>query len=1147
MGAPSTTRASSLSSLRTAADFDLTELRSGSGLAVQVTPGGAVFAIRHGPTLINQVLPGPAEEGLLRLILRWRTPAGKSGWAHLTGPRVPHRRLGPRAVEWGGEAAPGISFRAILSVHRRLPAWSWRILIENCGGGAVEIEAILGQDLGLGDEGGVRMNEAFNSQYLDLLPVKDPALGWVILARQNQAAAGGRHPWLAVGCPDGAAAFCTDGTQFFGFDHRLTGQPAAVRLPLLPSVRQQYECALAGLQSRRLRVEAGGAAQVSFVARFLPDHPDASGPEDIGHLREAIAKEETVPVKARSALAPAAPSLFVTAPWLHGAQPAEAELRQWFPGEHRLPERGPKGEVIAFFHGSGTHVVTRAKEAAIARPHGHIIRSGTWEWVDNDQFGTTCYASGIFAAQAYLGNPAMARLLPVIRDALGIGRASGQRLFRRREGAWHQLGVPSTFSMAPGEVRWIYRLEEGLVEVRVWCSPWVGAAYLELRAEVGAEFLFTHTLALGPNEYEQRAAVALHHREGWVSFRPDPKGAIGSHLPKARFAIASADAASSCELGGDEQLFADGRSRGHPCAVLRTGPVEHFGVILCGTNGGTAALRRLVEQARREWAGPRGVSSPPASPLGLAIEGRAATSVARVNEVLPWLAHNAAIHFSAPHGLEQQGGGAWGVRDVCQGSLEWLLASGRHALIRRILETVFAQQYARDGSWPQWFMHPPYRAIQQAHSNGDVCFWPVKALCDYLEASNDLEFLEHRLGYTDPQSFAPGGPKDSVLRHCDRVIDQCEERFIAGTALVNYGDGDWDDTLQPADPSIRTRMISAWTVALVYHTFRQLAAVCARAGDAKRQTRLEGLLGRIRADFYRLLMPDATVAGFLITEVDGTRRPLLHPRDTVTGIRYRLLPMTRSVLAELFTPEAARHHLDIVRRDLVYPDGARLMSHPATYLGGCEHLFKRADTAANVGREIGLQYVHAHLRYAEAMAKGGDADRLWTALQVVNPVGLGEVLAHAVPRQSNVYFSSSDADFADRVEAERRWPELRTGAVAVRGGWRLYSSGPGLYLHAVRSCFLGLREHFDDVVFDPVLPVALNHLTATTTLCGHAVEVRYVVKRRTFGPSEVSINGRPLQAARREPNPYRVGGLCFAASAVRALLTAGKNVIAVEL
>ena len=31
--------------------------------------------------------------------------------------------------------------------------------------------------------------------------------------------------------------------------------------------------------------------------------------------------------------------------------------------------------------------------------------------------------------------------------------------------------------------------------------------------------------------------------------------------------------------------------------------------------------------------------------------------------------------------------------------------------------------------------------------------------------------------------------------------------------------------------------------------------------------------------------------------------------------------------------------------------------------------FKRAEQAANFGREIGLQYVHAHIRYTEAMAK----------------------------------------------------------------------------------------------------------------------------------------------------------------------------------
>ena len=425
--------------------------------------------------------------------------------------------------------------------------------------------------------------------------------------------------------------------------------------------------------------------------------------------------------------------------------------------------------------------------------------------------------------------------------------------------------------------------------------------------------------------------------------------------------------------------------------------------------------------------------------------------------------------------------------------------------------------------------------------------WPVKALCDYLEASNDIGFLSWRTCYTDPEKFARVGPDETLLQHCDRVIGQCEARFAPGTALVNYGDGDWDDTLQPADPAMRTRMISSWTVALAFHTFRQLSSVFRRIGEEARHARIEALLARMRHDFKERLMPGSVVAGFLITDPDGTTRPLLHPYDVVTGIRYRLLPMTRAVLAELFTPEEAARHMAIVHEELLCPDGVRLMSEPARYLGGCELLFKRAETAANVGREIGLQYVHAHLRYAEAMARLGEADRLWTALQVVNPVALGKVVGNAAPRQSNVYFSSSDADFDDRYEAAVHWQEVKAGTVRVRGGWRLYSSGPGMFIHKVRACLLGLRESFGEIVFDPVLPSELNGLAARATLCGHPVEVRYHVRKGNFGPRVVSINGTKLTGGRREENPYRMGGLCFREDEVEALLSSEDNAILVEL
>jgi len=1111
----------------------------------QFLASGALFAFRHRETLINRFLPGPAEDGFFRLLARWSGGDGESGWAPLVGPGLGFTVSATSGAIWTSRPGAGLTSTTTLQLHPEQAAWAWRVRVVNAADTARRVEVFHGQDLGLADEGVVRNNEAYNSHYIDLLPVEDSLWGWVVLARQNQPMAGGRHPWLALGCASGASAFCTDGWQFFGADHRLTGRPAAIEAPGLPSRRLQYEYAMGGLQSRVLDLPPGGVGEIVFVGCFSEDHPGASSAADLARLHEVLSSDWPGPAPSgRGESLPA--SVFIQAGWIHGDRPTERNLSAWFPGERRHVERAADGAILSFFHGPDRHVVTRDKEVIVARPHGHILRSGEPHWIDSDQFGLTCYAAGIFSAQAYLGNPSLGRLLTVVRDALNLGRACGQRVFVRRDGQWRQLGAPSAFAMTPGDAHWVYRLGREVVKARVWCSPGMPASFLELRVAGGrsCEFLITHQLALGAEEFEHPGEAEMFSDAGWIGCRPRPESPMGQSWPEARFAIAASRPEDVAALGGSRLLYEDEVERDGPYAVLRTRAVTRFGVILLGSHRGPGFLPDAVAAARAEFAARCEPARPPPPPVRLV--GGADPGIPRLDEVLPWFTHNAAIHFSAPHGLEQYGGGAWGVRDVCQGSVEWLLAAGRHDVVRRILQAVFAQQYPRDGSWPQWFMFPPFRSIQQAHSHGDVCFWPVKALCDYVEASNDVGFLQARLGYTDPRQFEPSGPEETLWTHCDRVIDHVESRFVAGTALVNYGDGDWDDTLQPADPAMRTHMVSAWTVGLAYHTFGQLAAVCRRVGEPARGARLEQLLARMRADFAAHLMAGGIVAGFMVVEPAGERL-LLHPRDAVTGIRYRLLPMTRAVLAGLFTPEEARRHLQLVRQHLLYPDGARLMSEPAPYRGGLEKLFKRADTAANVGREVGLQYVHAHLRYAEALARLGEADGLWTALQVVNPVGLREIVAHAAPRQSNVYFSSSDADFADRGEAAAQWEELRTGRVAVRGGWRLYSSGPGLFLHQVRSGLLGLRESFGDMIFDPVLPRQLDGLVAAATVCGRPVAVRYRVREGSFSPRAITVNGRPCTSGRREANPYRPGGWAVAQTELQGLLKETGNLIEIDL
>ena len=382
-------------------------------------------------------------------------------------------------------------------------------------------------------------------------------------------------------------------------------------------------------------------------------------------------------------------------------------------------------------------------------------------------------------------------------------------------------------------------------------------------------------------------------------------------------------------------------------------------------------------------------------------------------------------------------------------------------------------------------MLEPYAAIRDRHSHGDVIVWPLKALCDYIEATNDLAFLDEPIAWRREDDSETTARKDPVAAHVDKLLATVRERFIPNTHLIRYGEGDWNDSLQPADPKMRDWMVSSWTVALLFQQLNRYAEVLKRAGRNDEANGLSELAAAMRADFNRHLIRDGTVAGYALFDPDPEKPELLlHPSDTRTGLRYSLLPMTRSIIAGLFTKKQAQHHLRLIRDHLLFPDGARLMDQPVAYHGGLEQVFRRAESASFFGREIGLMYVHAHLRYGEAMAVLREADALWEALQIASPITVTERLAHASPRQRNAYFSSSDAAFPDRYKASAEWQRVRDGTVAVDGGWRIYSSGPGLYTNVLLSYALGIRRRFGERMVEPVLPRGLGRVTLEMVIDG---------------------------------------------------------------
>ena len=228
-----------------------------------------------------------------------------------------------------------------------------------------------------------------------------------------------------------------------------------------------------------------------------------------------------------------------------------------------------------------------------------------------------------------------------------------------------------------------------------------------------------------------------------------------------------------------------------------------------------------------------------------ALELRAPQSleVSRLAAMLPWMAHDALIHYLAPRGLEQYSGGGWGTRDVSQGPVEFLLSLGHVSPVRELLRQVFRNQNA-DGDWPQWFMFfERERGIRAGDSHGDIVFWPLLALAQYLLASGDGGLLDETLPFFHPDGDA-SAPHGSVLAHVERALALIDRRVIPGTRLATYGHGDWNDSLQPADPALAEQLCSAWTVTLHHQTVDTLAQALRHVGRAALAAPARGVAGR---------------------------------------------------------------------------------------------------------------------------------------------------------------------------------------------------------------------------------------------------------------------------------------------------------------
>ena len=1065
------------------------QLNSG-GLMINFLSSGDIFDISYEDRQINLIKGNQVDGSLMNIYLRI-IEDDQIYFTKLIGKHSPSMfSLDKDQATYIG-VFKSVSYRVSLTLEQF--KWNFRISLKSEKN--VKVDLIYGQDVAIQSKSHVLSSEPYTVQYIDYKTFEDQH-GFTLCARQNQ----GASQYLQLGSVQKNIGYTTDGFQFFGLSYKETGIPKALLEPKLPSEIYQYEFSYFALQSDMIIIDKD-IKTYDFYGYYDP------------HFDSIIEKpfEIKTPYEVKQTDFIATPfrqiNLLNTEKQINGLDVD----RKYLDLKYQIIEHVESNQegILSFFAKRHHHVVLKRKELLVERPHGHLMIHGDLKNASENVMATTNFMFGLFNSHVVLGNTSFNKFLGDLRNPLNVQKISGQRIYIKLDNTFYLLGLPSLYEMGGTTTKWVYVLPTDTITVTCYVDIdyLVQTLTFDSERKITYDIIVTQQVLMGVNEYVDD--ITYEHNQHLLSFISPKNSMMYSKYPLLTYQIESNQ---MFEIISEKKAFGHEDQLG--LLIMKYQQQSSISIVT------KAAIDGLIKPSlfiSYEEADQKGTLYFESFAKNLDIKhDRLGANLKQLIHLTFWYTHNALTHYASPHGLEQYNGAAWGTRDVCQGPIEFFSATQQFSIVRDILLKVYARQFAENGDFPQWYMFDKYYQIQAHESHGDIIIWPLRSIAHYLKATADLSILDELAPLMSLKTNDFTHPI-KIIDHLKFQIESIRKTFIEGTHLPRYGGGDWDDTLQPANHDLTTKMVSGWTVALLYESVKLLSEEI-KSYDELFSTELITLAQSIKRDYENYLIVDGIPAGFVV--IDGNNLTyLLHPRDVKTGLKYRLLPFTRGMISEITDINQIGKYADIIKTVFKHPDGVRLMDTTVEYKGGQKTYFTRAETAANFGREIGLQYVHAHIRYIEAMAKIGYKNEAYQGLFEINPILIQKAVPNAIVRQSNVYFSSSDANFKNRYEAKEKFDLIKKGEIGVKGGWRLYSSGPGIYINQLITKILGIQVIHGDLVIDPMLPDKYDGLTLSYHFQGKPLTIKL-----HHGNQHPLFMGKPFDYSRTEQK-YRKGGI----------------------
>jgi len=431
------------------------------------------------------------------------------------------------------------------------------------------------------------------------------------------------------------------------------------------------------------------------------------------------------------------------------------------------------------------------------------------------------------------------------------------------------------------------------------------------------------------------------------------------------------------------------------------------------------------------------------NPNGITVLSRYRTFDLLVN-FLPYQILSSRINARAGF---YQVGGAIGFRDQLQDCLAF---SNSQEIIKNQIIEACLHQY-EEGDVMHWWHAPKFGL--RTRITDDRLFLPY-AVCEYVEMSKNMEFLEHTLPYLhsaplypDEETRLESPPHttytESVYKHCVRAIKSALKYGAHG--LLIMGAGDWNDGIdyacrQGKGESVFNSMFACYVI-------DRFANYCPENTQKELLKISEELKENINrhcfdTDRYMRLYTD-----------DG--RWLGSARSST--LKLDLLVQSFAVISGVADSERAEIVLNTAKQLIDTKGGlVKLLADPldkTDYIGYISAYPKGI-------RENGGQYTHSAMWYLLALVKAGRKDEAFELFQMINPVE-----------------KSTDRFRYARYKGE---PYVLCGDVYSnpphkgRSGWSWYTGSASWAYRLVIEYFFGLKRRGKKLYIYPQLPDVLN-------------------------------------------------------------------------